>query len=89
MCVCLCVCLCLCVCVCVSVSVCLCLCLCVCVCTHMALFFCAVFCLLVAFMLIWGYRVLLFCQTRQMLNMLESFVKFEEYQYLRLDGTVR
>lgn len=33
--------------------------------------------------------VLLFCQTRQLLNMLESFIKYELYQYLRLDGTVR
>lgn len=33
-----------------------------------------------------NHRVLLFAQTRQMLNILESFVKSEGYKYFRLDG---
>jgi DNA excision repair protein ERCC-6 len=37
-----------------------------------------------------GHRVLIFCQTRQMLNLIEEFLqapKREEYKYLRMDGT--
>eukprot|EP00730_Choanoeca_flexa_P003882 TRINITY_DN11532_c0_g1_i2.p1 TRINITY_DN11532_c0_g1~~TRINITY_DN11532_c0_g1_i2.p1 ORF type:complete len:1223 (+),score=289.37 TRINITY_DN11532_c0_g1_i2:178-3669(+) len=33
-----------------------------------------------------GHRVLLFCQTRQMLTLIEAFVKSQSYTYLRLDG---
>eukprot|EP00127_Corallochytrium_limacisporum_P006194 Clim_evm11s221 gene=Clim_evmTU11s221 len=35
-----------------------------------------------------GHRVLIFTQTRQMLDILESFVSGEAYRYMRLDGTV-
>ena len=37
-----------------------------------------------------GHRVLIFCQTRQMLNLIEEFLgnpKRAEYKYLRMDGT--
>ena len=37
-----------------------------------------------------GHRVLIFCQTRQMLNLIEEFLgnpKQAEYKYLRMDGT--
>ncbi|KAJ8328118.1 DNA repair protein rhp26 [Batrachochytrium dendrobatidis] len=34
-----------------------------------------------------GHRVLLFCQTRQMLDILELFIKNEGYAYLRMDGS--
>ncbi|KAI8883343.1 hypothetical protein K501DRAFT_219421, partial [Backusella circina FSU 941] len=33
------------------------------------------------------HRVLLFCQTRQMLDILEILVRKESYRYLRMDGT--
>eukprot|EP00026_Physarum_polycephalum_P000777 Phypoly_transcript_00778.p1 GENE.Phypoly_transcript_00778~~Phypoly_transcript_00778.p1 ORF type:complete len:1043 (+),score=239.81 Phypoly_transcript_00778:241-3129(+) len=33
-----------------------------------------------------GHKVLLFCQTRQMLDIVESFVREKEYKFLRLDG---
>ncbi|TPX41197.1 hypothetical protein SeLEV6574_g06211 [Synchytrium endobioticum] len=33
-----------------------------------------------------GHRVLLFCQTRQMLDILESFVASQKYVYSRMDG---
>jgi DNA excision repair protein ERCC-6 len=33
------------------------------------------------------HRVLLFCQTRQMLDILELMMQREEYIYLRMDGT--
>ena len=33
------------------------------------------------------HRVLLFCQTRQMLNILEIMMRRAPYQYLRMDGT--
>jgi DNA excision repair protein ERCC-6 len=33
------------------------------------------------------HRVLLFCQTRQMLDILEILVRKEGYHYLRMDGT--
>ena len=34
-----------------------------------------------------GHRCLLFSQTRQMLDILEAFVKAEGYPYRRVDGT--
>ncbi|KAH6595819.1 hypothetical protein BASA50_005546 [Batrachochytrium salamandrivorans] len=34
-----------------------------------------------------GHRVLLFSQTRQMLDILESFIRNEGYVFLRMDGT--
>lgn len=34
-----------------------------------------------------GHRVLLFSQSRQMLNILERFVRDRDYQYMKLDGT--
>ncbi|XP_031434408.1 DNA excision repair protein ERCC-6 [Clupea harengus] len=34
-----------------------------------------------------GHRVLLFTQSRQMLNILEEFVRENEYTYLKMDGT--
>ena len=34
-----------------------------------------------------GHRVLLFCQTRQMLNIVEDFVLQRNYSYFRMDGT--
>lgn len=34
-----------------------------------------------------GHRVLLFTQSRQMLNIMEAFVKQADYKYLKLDGT--
>lgn len=36
-----------------------------------------------------GHRALIFCQTRQMLNIIEEFLTTEEptYRYLRMDGT--
>ena len=33
------------------------------------------------------HRVLLFCQTRQMLDICETYVKSKHYSYLRMDGT--
>ena len=33
-----------------------------------------------------GHRTLLFCQTKQMLDILEKFVSGSEYRYLRMDG---
>jgi DNA excision repair protein ERCC-6 len=33
-----------------------------------------------------GHRVLLFCQTRQMLSLIEAFVASEGYTFLRMDG---
>lgn len=33
-----------------------------------------------------GHKVLIFCQTRQMLNIIEDFLK-RRYKYLRMDGT--
>jgi DNA excision repair protein ERCC-6 len=34
-----------------------------------------------------GHRVLLFCQTRQMLGILETLMKRTPYNYLRMDGS--
>jgi DNA excision repair protein ERCC-6 len=34
-----------------------------------------------------GHRVLLFSQTRQMLDILEKMIKSLDYQYFRMDGT--
>lgn len=34
-----------------------------------------------------GHRVLLFCQTRQMLDILETLMKRTPYNYLRMDGS--
>ena len=37
-----------------------------------------------------GHRALIFCQTRQMLDLIEEYLRFnklEEYKYLRMDGT--
>ncbi|KAJ3274326.1 hypothetical protein HDV01_003170 [Terramyces sp. JEL0728] len=34
-----------------------------------------------------GNRVLLFCQTRQMLDIMEQFIQNTDYKYLRMDGT--
>ena len=34
-----------------------------------------------------GHKVLLFCQTRQMQDILEKFVSGEGYRFLRMDGT--
>jgi DNA excision repair protein ERCC-6 len=34
-----------------------------------------------------GHRALLFCQTRQMLDIVETFVKMLQIKYLRMDGT--
>ena len=36
-----------------------------------------------------GHRVLLFSQTRQMLNIIEAFVRQQNFAYLRLDGTTK
>jgi DNA excision repair protein ERCC-6 len=33
------------------------------------------------------HKVLLFCQTRQMQNIIELFLKQDQYKYLRMDGT--
>lgn len=34
-----------------------------------------------------GHRSLLFCQTRQMLDILEKFVKEKKFKYFRMDGS--
>lgn len=34
-----------------------------------------------------AHRVLLFCQTRQMLDIVEAFVRGQAYRYFRMDGT--
>ncbi|CEI91751.1 hypothetical protein RMCBS344292_06032 [Rhizopus microsporus] len=33
------------------------------------------------------HRVLLFCQTRQMLDIMETMIRYLDYRYLRMDGT--
>ena len=46
--------------------------------------------ILKTFFRIWrkqGHRVLLFTQSRQMLRVLETYAKSQNYSYLRLDGT--
>lgn len=34
-----------------------------------------------------GHRVLIFTQSKQMLHILEAFVKSQGYEYLKIDGT--
>ena len=34
-----------------------------------------------------GHRVLLFSQSRSMLNILERFLRLQSYTYLRMDGS--
>lgn len=34
-----------------------------------------------------GHRVLVFTQSRQMLSIMEAFVKQADYKYLKMDGT--